>query len=640
MLVAMSVMLFGCGGGGGGAAAPEKSVKKAAVSGTVSFPALGSLVAKRVGSTAPTTPVLTITDLSGASVATVTLNGVVNGVNKSFTYSTSLDISKDYVIRASWGGQVLRSLADRSTLSTLTTEINVSAVSTAAVLVTEKKLNLTSGQLGTTAAGSITTENLGAVNPAAILAAVTGGTDTAYTALVTAVTSVLEANTFDPSTVSTVTTAANSAASVYTAPAKLTLAMISGKSFKNYSGSAITFHSDGTATTSKNANVNYWALNLDGTVLLSYHDSSTNTSGWDKFTLIQNNSPASLVISDLNINGTTYADETWTYYTPFTTAMISGKTFNFSGNTKTGNVTFNKNGTHTYPGGTGTWSINASGQLVAIDDETSTMTITANTGTVITATVVGSTSGTYTATLTAVTAGTSIIGTWGVYGDPAVSTGIITFVDSTHYMFVQAGPGDAYGTTGLEYGTYTYSPATGTGVFDKSPIFDTNGEWGMSHPPAGTSYTISVAGDTLTIGNTVEGTHQAPRMQNSATNPVIGSWWAPSTDLASGKPGGVLMVFLDSTHCLLAQAGNDSGDYSTGGMNGVELGTYSISASNIMTLSLVVDTNGDWGFWSLNPVHGTYPISVSGDVLNIGGNIVNRLTEATATNSGAVTAQW
>lgn len=133
---------------------------------------------------------------------------------------------------------------------------------------------------------------------------------------------------------------------------------------------------------------------------------------------------------------------------------------------------------------------------------------------------------------------------------------------------------------------------------------------------------------------------QLARLQSSPTTPLIGAWWAPSTDAATGKPGGVLMVFLDSTHCLLAQAGSDSGDYSTGGMNGVELGTYSISASNIMTLSLVVDTNGDWGFWSLNPVHDTYPISVSGNVLNIGGNIVNRLTEATATNSGAVTAQW
>lgn len=98
----------------------------------------------------------------------------------------------------------------------------------------------------------------------------------------------------------------------------ITSTMISGKTFQVDSGYTITFHTDGTVTTSKNSNINTWVLNADGTILLNYMDLTTNppTPGWDKFTLIQDNSPVSLVISGLNISGTTYPNSTWAYYTP------------------------------------------------------------------------------------------------------------------------------------------------------------------------------------------------------------------------------------------------------------------------------------------------------------------------------------
>lgn len=681
LLVVMTMMLFGCGGGSSGTTI-DTSVKKAAVTGAVSFPALGSLVAKQVAATV-IPPVLTITDLSGAIVATPTLT--VDPLDpKKYTYAISLDVSKNYILKASWGGQVLRGLADQNTLNSSTTVVNITPVSTAAVLVAEKMLNLTAGQLGTTAAGSVTSAQLTALNPAALLSAVENGKSTTYASLVTEVTAALT-NMKDPVAVTAVTTAVTDAPA-YVAPLSFTAAMISGKSF-------------------------------------NYSDNAGNT----------------------------------------------------------GIVTFNANGTFTNPGGTGTWSINAAGQLVAVEtDETSTVTLTGNTGTVITASIVSSTAGAFTATFTAVTATnitvadyakpvgylrynaypgishthyfdgvqsvngksvnvlrevddvgsvlketiyfssdvtsgvyflgangtffvnpypvilpsfvpgqeygpydifgngsamvyitwtfedvtvpygtftnalkqktrykegtsestwfnwhakdvggvkwqdglnvndnellvsrsftaapkvTSIIGTWGGYG---VDATIITFVDSTHYMLTDSG--------GLEYGTYTYDPATGVGAFALSPLFDTNGEAGASHPPAGTSYSISVTGDTLTVGNAVEGNRQLPRLKSSTTNPVVGSWWAPFADVATGKAGGVLIAFLDDTHCLLAQAGNDHID--TTGVSGIELGTYVINSSKVLSTSLVVDTNGEWGF-SNPPVGSINSISVSGNDLTI-----------------------
>jgi hypothetical protein len=317
------MVIAGCGGGGGGGGSSNTSnsggeittIKKASITGVVSFPALSSLVAKRAASTV-IPPALTITDLSGSVVATPILT--VDPVDsKKFMYAVSLDSSKNYVIKAFWGGQVMRSLADESTLSTLATVVNISPVSTAAVLVAEQKLSLTAGQLGTAAASSVTATQLGAVNPAALLLTIQNGATTTYAPLISEVTAALTLTIpQDPSTVAAVKTAVITAAPAYTAPPVFTLAMISGKSFKDASNVTITFNASGTVATSKNANTNFWILNADGTILLSYMDLTTNTSGWDKYTLVTDNSPTSLTISVLNISGTNYPNTTWTYYTP------------------------------------------------------------------------------------------------------------------------------------------------------------------------------------------------------------------------------------------------------------------------------------------------------------------------------------
>lgn len=577
LLMVFMAALYGCSGGG---TSSDKNVKKT-VNGAVSFPALSTLVAKQVAGVTPAgtviPPTLVVTDLSGIVIATPAL--IVDPSDpKKFTYSTSLDSSNNYVFKAKWDGQVLRALVDKSSLSALTADIKITPVSTATVLVVEQSLALAPGTLGTSGA------NTTVAQAAAVFLA-----------------------SLPPATIETNITAALVACSSNSGTATAAQAQLA--SLSNIVTAAIVQNVDAAAF-------------MAGTTAITTVTAVTYTQADGVVT------PSSGTVAPADV--VTIADSI--------TATLPKIT-------SSGSTTFTAGTAGTFTvAGTGTLSV--TGTLpsgITFDPASGLLSGTPATGSnaayplTFTATS-GGFSVTQAFTLTVTPAAvvpppstTSIIGTWGAYGDPTVLTGIITFVDSTHYMFVQAGPADTYGSTGLEYGTYTYNPSTGTGVFDKSPLFDTNGEWGLSHPPVGTSYSISVTGDTLTIGNSVEGSKQLPRMQSNAAKPVIGAWWGPSTDLATGKAGGVLIAFLDDTHCLLAQAGSASGDYSTGGMDGVELGTYTIS-NNVLSLSLPIDTNGDWGFWSLNPVHGTYPISVSGNALNLGGNIINRVAATSVTN--------
>lgn len=116
-----------------------------------------------------------------------------------------------------------------------------------------------------------------------------------------------------------------------------------------------------------------------------------------------------------------------------------------------------------------------------------------------------------TATLTRLNsqAGT-LIGAWGDIN--AIGAELI-FLDNSRYLFADLNPkSDAYGTSGIESGTYTWNP--NTGVFAASVALDTNGEWGLSHPTGTT--TTSLNGDILTFSVSGEGTFSFPRIKGSS----------------------------------------------------------------------------------------------------------------------------
>lgn len=302
------MMLSGCGGGGGsgGGSTP---VAKAAVSGTVSFPSLSNLVAKQVASTI-IPPVLTITDLSGNVIATPTL--VVDSSDaKKFSYSTTLKPDNNYILKASWGGQIMRSLADQSTLSPLVAAVNISPVTTAAVLIVENKLSLTSGQLGTAAASVVTTSQVGAINPASLLTAITADTSSTYAPLIAAVTTALAATIpQDPAVAVVPATITNAAGIAYTVPPPFTSAMLSGKTFVSsaYSTGYITFYANGAVGFTdypSSVSGSSWQILPDGTLLATYTDSSANpTAEWSKWAL-QSSDSTSFTVSQTHSYGVT-----------------------------------------------------------------------------------------------------------------------------------------------------------------------------------------------------------------------------------------------------------------------------------------------------------------------------------------------
>lgn len=143
----------------------------------------------------------------------------------------------------------------------------------------------------------------------------------------------------------------------------------------------------------------------------------------------------------------------------FTAAMISGKTFDYADTAgNAGTLTFHANGTFLSAADSGTWSINASGQLVGLDTSggKTTFTLTANTG-VITASAlfidVDATQQTYTATF-AVSKGFD-----GHYAKSTLFADGFTHVGSYDISGTAVSGTNVFSKTGALGGTFT---VTGT----------------------------------------------------------------------------------------------------------------------------------------------------------------------------------
>lgn len=158
------VGLFGCGGGGGGGGTPTPTppaVPKTTttISGSVSFPSIGSLVAKHVGSiVADNLVTVQAYKLNGdpiGSPVTPTYDDTVPGSATDFTlrvYSYSLPdipLGVDYVIKAkrvdNGNIQELKKLIEKSDVVDNMPAQTVDSVSTAAVVVASQKLTAVMG---------------------------------------------------------------------------------------------------------------------------------------------------------------------------------------------------------------------------------------------------------------------------------------------------------------------------------------------------------------------------------------------------------------------------------------------------------------------------------------------------------------
>jgi len=190
-----------------------------------------------------------------------------------------------------------------------------------------------------------------------------------------------------------------------------------------------------------------------------------------------------------------------------------------------------------------------------------------------------------------------IVGSWYLYGNvPGSVAGTsqavaFTFTSDGNYYQVedQSTASDPNGHSGMEYGAYTWNPATG--AFTHTTVFDTNGEWGFSHSICREA---RVSGDTLTVTcadtsrPTVFGTSTFTRVVNP-NNPIVGSW-----HLVTGGGGDRIFTFLSDGAYL--SAGNENPAFDPSGQKGMERGTYTWNASSgAFTHITTVNTDGQWG---------------------------------------------
>jgi hypothetical protein len=199
--------LCGCGG-----SASEYAGKT--VSGNVVFPVAMAKPANKTDA-APTLPALTITDLGGNIIATPPLIAM-SGAAPRFSFSADIPAGNDYVISANWGSQVLKALADVSSLDVSSPNFVVDAASTATVMVLEQKLKIPSGSFGTAGSATVQSNTLAGLSPATLQVFV--GTNPICSALLGAVTGALTSGS-DPATVpSVIALASNMAGWTYSGP--------------------------------------------------------------------------------------------------------------------------------------------------------------------------------------------------------------------------------------------------------------------------------------------------------------------------------------------------------------------------------------------------------------------------------------
>ncbi len=194
----------------------------------------------------------------------------------------------------------------------------------------------------------------------------------------------------------------------------------------------------------------------------------------------------------------------------------------------------------------------------------------------------------------------TIVGSWfATLAGEAQTDVVITFLANGTYLLAEDGDSkrDPSGKDGVERGTYKWNATTQ--VFTNKTLVDTNGEWGLSSEE---KLKVSVSGTTLTLDGVKF------KKVASKTNKIVGTWY-----LKEG--GGYLFItFLANGTYFLGQDGKPE----SGGKRGVERGTYTWNTTTkVFIPKVLMDTNGTWGFSSMNKA--TILISKNSMTINVPG---------------------
>jgi len=224
----------------------------------------------------------------------------------------------------------------------------------------------------------------------------------------------------------------------------------------------------------------------------------------------------------------------------------------------------------------------------------------------------------------------SIVGTWYI-GSPGGGTDQIAFTFLADGTFLVADKGtvanDPNGTSGLEWGNYTWDSATGALSLDV--LINTDGQWGLSHSGGITTGTATVVDDVLTF-TASDGAFSVPRLM-SPPDSIVGSWYA---DHPGGGTDQIAFTFLADGTFLVADKGTVAND--PNGTSGIEWGNYTWDpTTGATTINLVINTDGEWGMGTSAPRTISATFGVSGDTLSLdfgdGATTATRLSPLAAT---------
>lgn len=197
-----------------------------------------------------------------------------------------------------------------------------------------------------------------------------------------------------------------------------------------------------------------------------------------------------------------------------------------------------------------------------------------------------------------------IVGAWQFGDGGAEPSGVVVFLENETYFHAEDTVATAEGFDGMERGTYTWNAATGALI--ATPILDTNGDIGLSHPLS--PFVLVVDGDQLVGGDEPDDPGVLNRVV-PVDGAMTGAWQFGN---GGDEPSGVVVFLANGTyfHAEDTEATDE-------GWDGMERGTYTWnSATGVLVATPILDTNGDIGLsHPLSP----FVFSIDGDRL-LGGD--------------------
>jgi hypothetical protein len=164
----------------------------------------------------------------------------------------------------------------------------------------------------------------------------------------------------------------------------------------------------------------------------------------------------------------------------------------------------------------------------------------------------------------------SIVGSWYLTNaGQAQSTVVVAFLADGRFMEIEDGNPvlDPSGQDGVEKGSYSWNPITG--AFSVNTIINTNGEWGLSTLPPGSTLTATTSSLTL---NSSEGSFIIDRLVDPAS-PIVGAWYSSTGPAAQDLtvvaflPNGKFMIGIDPPAFGFIEVGEYTWDPLTGALS-------------------------------------------------------------------------